>query len=122
MDTQGGRITLDINGQVFDCRGKATIHPARAVPENGVNWSGKGYSMVKPKLASAEMSYDRGQSFVWTEDMLLGSLNVTIVEPDAGRIHYFTNARWSGEPIIDTESGEVTGLKIESDLYRSGRI
>ncbi len=40
-------------------RGK--IRPARAVNGNGVNWDGSAYSMVAPKLASIELSFDRGR-------------------------------------------------------------
>lgn len=119
MDTKGGRFTLDINGRTFSGRGKAGIVAARAVRENGVNMDGTGYSTVKPRLASMDLTFDRGVGLKWDEAMMLQELNVTFVETDVKVTHLFTNANWSGEPSIDSETGEVSGLKIESDKYQA---
>ena len=121
MDTKGGRFTLDINGRTYSGRGKATIMPSRAVRENDVNQDGSGYSTVKPKLASLDLSFDRGVGLTWDETLMLATINVTFVETDTTpkRTHLFTNANWSGEPSIDSENGEVSGLKIESDKYQA---
>jgi len=110
---KGGRFTLDINGAVYSGRAKATISPAAATRENVANQDGTKSSMVKPKLPSLELTFDRGVGLVWDETMMLQDLNVTFVETDAKLTHLFTDASWSGEPSIDTESGEVSGLKIE---------
>ena len=118
MDTKGGRYTIDIGGRRYSGRGEAKIRPARAVNANGVNWDGSAYSMVAPKLAGIELSFDRGRGLPWDETMLLEKPNVTFEETDAGVIHYFTAAGWDGEPEINTKDGEVTGLKLESDQYR----
>lgn len=119
MDTKGGRFTLTINGRTYSGRGKATIMPARAVRENGVNSDGTGYSTVQAKLASLDLSFDRGVGLKWDERMMLTEIDVTFKETDtkARTTHLFTNANWAGEPSIDSESGEVSGLKIESDKY-----
>lgn len=109
----GGRFTLDINGQVYKGRGKATISPAAATRENGANMDGSMYSNVKPKLASLDLTFDRGVGLTWDENEVLQDLNATFVETDAKRTHLFTDAAFSGEPTIDSETGEVSGLKIE---------
>jgi hypothetical protein len=118
MDTKGGRFTLEINGRVVSGRGEATIRPARAVRENGANMDGSGYSTVRPQLAGLELTFDRGVGLLWDEAMMLSEVNVTFVEDDVGRTHYFTNARWSGEPSINSASGEVSGLTVQSDSYQ----
>lgn len=118
MQTKGGRFTLDISGQTYSGRGKATIMPARAVRENGVNMDSTGWSSVQPKLASLDLSFDRGVGLKWDADMMLAEVNVTFVETDAKVTHLYTNANWSGEPSIDSENGEVSGLKIESATYQ----
>lgn len=118
MDTKGGRFTLEINGRSFSGRGEAKIKPARAVPEVGVNMDSTAYRTVKPTLAGLDLSFDRGVGLLWTEDMMLQSINVTFVEKDAGRTHLYTNASWSGEPEINTATGEVTGLSIQTDRYQ----
>ncbi|WP_375455716.1 phage tail tube protein [uncultured Methylobacterium sp.] len=119
MDTQGGRYSATINGKAFSGRAEAKLKPARGTPENGVNWNGKGFSFVKPQLSAVELTFDRGQGLKWDEAMILQSIDLTFVEDDARVAHYFTAARWSGEPEINTKDGEVSGMKIESDQYRS---
>jgi len=121
MDTKGGRFTLDINGRTVSGRGAAKIKPARAVPTNGVNMDGTGYSTVEPKLASLELTFDRGVGLRWDETMLLERINVTFVEDDAGVTHLYTRGRWAGEPEIDSQTGEVSGLTIETDSYQQIR-
>ncbi|MCJ2108029.1 phage tail tube protein [Methylobacterium sp. E-041] len=119
MQTTGGRFTLDINGRRYSGRGKGTIMPATATRENGANQDGTGWSSVKPQLASLDLTFDRGVGLKWDADMMLAELNVTFVETDAGkRTHLFTNANWSGQPSLDTENGEVSGLKIETATYQ----
>ena len=110
---KGGRFSLDIDGAVFEGRGKATIGPAAAVRENGATSSGAKYSTVKSRLVSLDLTFDRGVGLKWDADMMLRDLNVTFVETDAKVTHLFTDASWSGEPMIDSDSGEVSGLKIE---------
>ena len=118
MQTKGGRFTLEINGRTYSGRGTATIMPARAVRENGVNMDSTGWSSVQPKLASLDLTFDRGVGLQWDEEMMLSELNVTFVETDAKVQHLYTNANWSGEPSINSDNGEVSGLKIESATYQ----
>lgn len=122
MDTQGGRLQITIGSTTFSCRGKATVKPARATADAGVNWNGKAFRTIKPQLASVDLSFDRGKGLPWDEGMLLGDQNVTVVEIDAGVSHYLTAAAMVGEPSIDTESGEVSGLSLKSDAYRQVRV
>lgn len=124
MDTKGGRFSLEINGRTFTGRGAAKINPSTVALENGANQDGSGYSTVKPKLATLELSFDRGRSdrVKWDAAMLLQTVNVTFVETDLTPplTHLFTRGRWAGEGAeIDTATGEVTGLKIETDSYQA---
>ncbi|GJD51087.1 hypothetical protein OPKNFCMD_3838 [Methylobacterium crusticola] len=120
MDTKGGRFTLDINGRTYSGRGKATVEPARVSRENGVNQNGTGYSTVKPKLAKLDLTFDRGVGLRWDDAMVLAEVDVTFVETDLKTpvTHLYTAASWSGTPSIDTETGEVSGLSIETDKYQ----
>lgn len=122
MDTKGGRFTLEINGRTFTGRGAAKINPSTVALENGANQDGSGYSTIKPKLASLDLSFDRGRSAAvkWDAAFMLARVNVTFVESDVGVTHLFTNGRWSGEGAeIDSSTGEVTGIKIETDSYQA---
>lgn len=122
MDYKGGRFTLTINGRRYSGRGSARIRPARATPDAGVNWDGSGYGTVAPQLAELDLSFDRGpktQRVRWQENVLLQEVDVTFHETDANVRHYFVNGRWVGRPEINTENGEVTGMSIRSDNYKS---
>jgi hypothetical protein len=119
MDTKGGRFTLDINGRTFSGRGKATIKPSRVSVTNGANMDGSGYSAVKPMLAELDLTFDRGIGLEWDETLILQPLNVTFRETDFGATHLYTGARFEGDPAIDSETGEVSGLKICCDKYQT---
>lgn len=122
MDTKGGRYSIRCNGQRFSGRGKASIKPARATPKADPNRDGSSYRTVEAKLSTVAMSLDRGSkadNFKWDEAMLLKDVDVTFIEDDAGRTHYFTAGSWVGEPEIDTDTGEVTGMSVASDQYRA---
>lgn len=118
MDTKGGRFTLEINSRRFSGRGEATIRPARLTRENGVNMDGSGYSTVKPQLAALELTFDRGVGLLWSDEIMDQEMNVSFEEIDINRTHFFTGARFSGQPSINSASGEVSGLMIETDNYQ----
>ena len=121
MDTKGGRYTININGVRYSGRGKATITPARATPKAEPNRDGTAYRTVEAKLAGVELGFDRGpndQRIPWDETMLLSDVDVTFNEFDTGVTHYWTAASWVGEPKIDSDSGELSGMSLMSDQYR----
>lgn len=120
MDTKGGRITLEVNGQVYSARGEAKIKSTPIKRTNGVNQDGSGYSTVEAQLYSVELTFDRGVNLPWNEQTMLATVNVTLVEKDTtpARTHLFTNANWEGAPEISTKDGEVSGLSFMTDKYQ----
>lgn len=116
MQTTGGRITVEIDGRRYFSRGSVKIMPTTVEVENGANMDGTGYSTIKPVLAKAELSFDSRLAI--GQANLLSVINVTVREMDTGRMHLFTNARYSGRPNLDTEKGEISGLSIETDSYQ----
>ena len=119
MDTKGGRVAITINGRTFSGRGAAKIMPSRVSLKNDANTDGTGFTTTAAKLAGLDVTFDRGIGLVWDETMLLQSIDVTFKETDVagGPTHYFTSARWDGDPTLDTATGEVSGLKIMTDKY-----
>lgn len=113
MNNTGGRYTLEINGRRFSGRAKATAMTAGVSIENGANQDGTGFRTVKAQLVSLDLTFDRGIKLKWDTAMLLENLNVTWREDDAKVTHTYTDANWSGTPSLDSETGEVSGLKIE---------
>ena len=122
METKGGRYSIKIGGQRFSGRGKATVKPAEATPKVDANRDGSAYRTVEAKIPMISLSFDRGpksQAIKWNAAMLLADVDVTFIEDDAGWTHYFTAGSWVGEPDIDTDSGEVSGMSVASDQYRA---
>ena len=113
MNTTGGRFELYIGNRKFAGRGTATLVTSGVNLENGANQDGSAYRTVKPQLCSIDLTFDRGVGLKWDEAMLLEDVSVTFKETDAKRTHTYTDAAWSGSPSISTESGEVSGLKLE---------
>ena len=119
MDTKGGRVSLEINGRRFSVRASAKVMPSTVELENGANMDGSGYSTTKPVLAKLDITFDRGPSGInWTDAFLLQKVNITFQEDDVRATHLFTGGRFSGRPEIDTATGEVSGLSVETDTYQ----
>ena len=116
MNTTGGRFELYIGGRKYSGRGTATLMTAGVALENGANEDGSAYRTVKAQLCSIELTFDRGVGLKWDAGMLLQDVSVTFREVDAKRNHLFTDAAWSGSPSLNTENGEVSGLKLECAL------
>ena len=99
MDNKGGRYTLEINGQVFSGRGKASIDQAGISMDNGSNMDATMFSTVKPELISLDLTLDRrDQTTKWDAAMMLKPINVTFAETDAGVTHVMTSARGRASP------------------------
>jgi hypothetical protein len=123
MHQAGGRISVNIGGKRFAPRGKASIKPAQLSHEVNVNHDGSVSRSTKPMAATADLTFDRGANgFKWDKGFMLPFVDVTIAETDVGVMHVFTGATIVGEPEIDTETGEVTGLSIATDQYTQTKI
>lgn len=115
----GGRTRVTINGQTYSCRTAPNIRPARMQNQSYTNHDGSVTFGTMPQPAAAEFSFDVGPAGVdkFNETLMMGFHAITILEVDRGVLHQFTNARIIGEPSINTETGEVSGLSIQTDSY-----
>ena len=115
----GGRISISVADQVFEGRGDCEIEPRFEEREAGMTSSGKMYGIVRAKTAKCEIPYanlcERDPLDLW--DMRC-KVNVNIVEMDRGWPHIFTDALITGTPKLNAATGEMTGLVIETDLYK----
>jgi hypothetical protein len=123
MYQAGGRITITIGGVRYSPRGKATIKPAQVQHAAMTNHDGTVTRSTVAKPAEADLTFDRGQASngtarpKWDIAFMLPFYDITIAETDVGALHLFTGASIIGEPSIDTETGEVTGLSIATGVY-----
>lgn len=125
MHTSGGRVSTVINGVAYSARGVIKLQPSNISVEVGTNQDGSNYRSVTPKARKAELTFDwfvdiDGTPLRWSENiMLLENLAVTFVEQDTGVTHLLTNACFTGEPDRDMATGEVSGLSLAADNYKT---
>lgn len=123
--TSGGRVSTVINGQAFSARGVITLAVSNITVTGDVNQDGTLYRTVKPKARTAELTFDRfvdanGTPLVWDETlMLLTNIPITFVEDDTNTTHLLTGGFFTGDPQMDTSTGEVSGVQLAADSYKS---
>lgn len=125
MHTSGGRVSTVIGGVAYSARGVITLDPSNIEVSSGVNQDGSLYRTVAPKARTAELTFDRfvdvnGVPLRWNEElMLLTNLGITFVEQDTGTTHLLSGGFFTGKPQLDTSTGEVSGLGLAADSYKT---
>jgi len=124
--TAGGRVSTVIGGVAYSARGNITLAVSNISVSAGVNQDGSVYRTVAPKARTAEISFDRlvsqtdGTPLRWDETlMLLDNLGITFVEQDTNVTHLLSGGFFTGDPQLDTASGEVSGLGLAADKYKT---
>lgn len=121
MHQAGGRFTVTLNGVRFSPRGRMALSPSGLAHATNVNHDGSVSRSTMAKAVRAELTFDRGAGGAgfarpkWDSSFMEGFYRVTFQETDAKVMHIFTNASFIGEPILDSETGEISGLSIETD-------
>lgn len=126
--TAGGRVSTVIGGVAYSARGVITLNPSNINVSAGVNQDGSVYRTVAAKARTAEITFDRfvdndGEPLKWAENIMeQENLGITFVEQDGQRLtHILTGGFFTGEPVMDTSTGEVTGLALAADSYKTIR-
>jgi len=125
MHTSGGRVSTVIGGVAYSARGVITLNPSNINVTAGANQDGSLYRTVAPKARTAEITFDRfvdneGQPLKWAENILEQvGLGITFVEQDGGLTHILSGGFFTGEPTMDTSTGEVSGLGLAADSYKT---
>lgn len=125
--TSGGRVSTVINGVVYHARGVITLDPSNIEVSAGANQDGTIYRTVAPRARMAECTFDRlvdidGTPLRWAENiMATDDMPVTFVEDDAtgGLTHILNGAFFVGKPSTDLSTGEVSGLSIAAQNYKT---
>lgn len=125
MHTSGGRVSTVIGGVAYSARGVIKLMPSNINVSGDVNQDGSLYRTVKPKARTAEITFDRfvdnnGTPLVWAENIMLQvNLGITFVEQDGGLTHILSGGFFTGDPQMDTSTGEVDGLGLAADSYKT---
>jgi hypothetical protein len=125
MHTSGGRVSTVIGGVAYSARGVITLDPSNISVSSGVNQDGSVYRTVAAKARTAELTFDHfvdinGTPLRWDETLLLQTnLGITFVENDTNVTHILSGGFFTGEPKIDTSTGEVSGLALAAEKYQT---
>ena len=125
MHTSGGRVSTVINGVAYSARGAIKLNASGISVSSGANQNGTVYRTVAPKVRKAEITFDQfqdldGRPLRWDETiMMLTNIPVTFEEVDGRTTHLLTNAFFEGDPGNDLATGEVDGLTIAAESYKT---
>jgi hypothetical protein len=109
----GGRASVSINGILVGVR-SVTITPIPYERSVASNQDGSIYTTFKPMPAEADIVLSDACGMT-LEDLMGCPINATIVLIDVKRTYLFTNGVMVGRPTINTETGEIRGLKITAN-------
>jgi hypothetical protein len=125
MHTSGGRVSTVIGGVAYSARGIITLDPSNIEVNAGVNQDASLYRTVAPKARTAEITFDRfvdnnGEPLKWAENIMLQvNLGITFIEQDTNLTHIMSGGFFTGKPQMDTSTGEISGLGLAADSYKT---
>ena len=115
----GGIMRLSLGSTQFKIRGTFNIDPSGLTVTAITNQDGSNSRTFKPDGYGADLkSLENQDGIDWNALMKAPRVGARIVEETTGRLHIFSNAFLVGSPVIDTETGEVTGLSLKADAYQ----
>lgn len=117
-DNSGGRVVLTIAGRRYRSRGAVTIRPQTFSREAEANNDGSIYTTTKARPAEAEFTLS-DQCGLRVQDITENCfVDATVDLIDMRRKYLFTRATIVGDPEINSETGEIRGLKIASGIVK----
>src|ERR1700704_861305 len=107
----GGRVALTIGGQkLAPTEADIKMKTSQVTVEAKANQDGSPCYTVKPSLIECDVTFRRPIGGMSTTNMLMCSIDATIVEEDNGLTHLFTSSRLTGDPEENITNGELTGV------------
>ena len=114
-DASGGRVIITASGKRFSARSAITIKPTTIERMTGANQDGSLFIHNKAVPAEADLSLS-DRCGLTLEDIMNCPLDVTLDLIDMKRKDLFTRAVVVGRPEINSETGEIRGIKIVSAI------
>lgn len=113
-DYSGGRVRLTINGIVYSARSALTVRPTNIEREAGANQDGTLFVTTKPVPAEAEINLGDKCGLNISDLTNQCHIDGTLELIDMKKQWLFTRSTVVGRPEYNTETGEITGLKLVS--------
>jgi hypothetical protein len=114
----GGRMSVRLSsGSTISFRGTFNVMPARQSVEAITNQDGSTDRVGTPVSPGAELTFkDSGDNLAAI--MEAPRQNIVVSEEFTGVQHHFISAFFSGQPSVNRNNGEVSGLSIVAETYR----
>ena len=114
----GGEMRLSIGGVPVVMRGTFQLDPTNVTAADITNMNGSVSRNFKPDAYGADLKeVEDSNGLDWNSILRSAPQPIVIVEELTGVTHQFGNAVVVGKPIIDRETGGVTGLQIRAPSY-----
>lgn len=117
----GGRVRITANGQIWSARAAVTILPINFERKVEANQDGSIYTTTRAVPVEAEITLSDSCG-MHIEDIMSCPLDVTIELIDLKRRYLFTKAVVVGRPKLNTETGEISGLTITSNVVQTEKM
>ena len=119
MEKFGGELRFTLStGRAIVVRGEIEVMPSGRRNEGVVNQNGSVSQVATLVARRFRMKFEDAADLDWDEIMCESDLNATIVEDHAGTVHTLTSGFFEGEPTINRNNGEVSGLEFVTNAYR----
>ncbi|MCT8970583.1 phage tail tube protein [Microbaculum marinisediminis] len=116
-DNAGGRVELTIDGVKYSARAAVTVRFANREVTGGANQDGGQYFTTEPRLYEMDIVLS-DRCGLRMEELLGCLIDVTAKLTDMGRRYLFTRARMTGRPSLASDTGEITGFTVMSQIAR----
>lgn len=117
-DASGGRVVITANGKRWSARSAVNIIPVQFERKAEANQDGTLAVQTKPMPAEAEITLS-DRCGMTMEDIMGCPVDVTIDLIDMRRKYFFTRGIVVGRPQINSETGEIRGLKVTSNTIQT---
>lgn len=117
-DNVGGRVILTIDNVRYQSRGGITIQPTTFTKDVGAHDDGTIYVTTRAKPARASFALSDRCGLILDTLVKACHVDVTLELIDMKKTFLFTRATVIGDPSINTDSGEISGLSIVSSQVK----
>ncbi len=118
-DNSGGRVALTIDGVSYSARASVTIRPTNVEKEAKANHDGTIYTTTKAVPAEADITLSDRCGLDLETLTKACHVDATIQLIDMSRTYLFSKCSVVGRPEINSEDGEIKGLKLASMATKS---
>lgn len=114
----GGEMRITVGGVPYTMRGTFTVNPSNRTVQPGASADGSVYTTHTMAGYRFEVALEDSGGLDPHALLTGGPFNVSVIEDSNGTLHMWTGCKFHGDPQINRQTGEVTGLSGVAPSYR----